>query len=107
MEKYEPIWIPLAMIVSGFIGFWGNRILSRANANAVDIKSLQDLSKRVEEQAESIHEIQTKFLALDKKISIMWQYIYALVEQIRKLKKKPIPPPKELESDPILVKLFK
>jgi cell division protein FtsB len=44
---------------------------------------------------------------LDDKNRVLWQYVYALIEQLKKKKLTPIKPPTELESDPQLMKLLK
>ena len=100
MEK----WIEAALIA--VISFLAGRRLSIANANAVDVKSLIDLSSRVEELGKRQLELEQSVLKLESKTRVMWQYIYALVEHIRKHKIRPLTPPAELKSDPVLMKLF-
>lgn len=97
----------LGAVFIAILSFLGGRTHQKAQANAVDIQSLIDLSNKVESQAEKIGDTNKRIDKLESKISVMWQYIYNLVEQLRTNGIVPQKPPAELESDPILMKLIK
>ena len=97
----------LGAVFIAILSFLGGRTHQKAQTNAVDIQSLIDLSTKVESQSERLSLLSGRIDKLDSKITIMWQYIYALVEQLRGNGIVPVKPPAELESDPVLMRLIK
>lgn len=106
----------IATIIVAVIALWGSRFTSRSNSNAVDVDTLRKLIADVEAQHKEIlklqnevEEIRDLFKKLEDKTRVMWQYIYALIDFIKKhVPGFPPPmPPKDLESDPKLMELLK
>ena len=112
MDAVKEIFI--ALIAGGILGFIGNRAINKAQVRSIDAHSVIDLTRQVAELSEKLvktnEHIAKNSERIDKvesKMAAMWTYIYKLVEYIRKHKLIPPQPPKELESDPMIIKLFK
>lgn len=110
----DSIITALAMIAVALLGFHGGRTLSKAQRNAVDIKSLIDLSVRVEQlniklqdTMNSQAELRNEVDDFEDKNRILWQYVYALIESHNTHGIPIPPPPDELKADPKLIELIK
>jgi vesicle coat complex subunit len=108
-------WVPT--IIAAVISFIGGLATSRANATAINIKTFQDLVTQVqalsidlkkarEESSLEIENVRDELDRLDDKNRALWQYVYALIEAFGRGDKEPPRPPKELESDPKLMKIL-
>ena len=96
------------------LSFHGGRAVSKAQKNMIEADTLGKLSSQIIDLQGKYNTLHTEQLSLknqveklDDKNRILWQYVYALLEQIKKKKLTPIKPPVELESDPRLMKLLK
>jgi hypothetical protein len=107
-------WLPA--VIASIISFIGGLATSRANASAVNVKTFQDLIAQVQalstdlkiarqEASDEIEKVRDELDRLDDKNRVLWQYVYALIEQVSR-HEHPLKPPKELESDPKLMKMI-
>ena len=70
-------------------------------------ESLVKLTDQVNKLSDDLFSLKRQVDKLEDKMRVMWQYIYALITQIKNEHLTPVKPPAELESDPVLQKLFK
>jgi hypothetical protein len=98
----------------GLLTFHGSRAINKANKNMIEADTLGKLSSQIidlQGKYNALHSDQIKLKndieKIDDKNRVLWQYVYALIEQIKKKKLTPIKPPIELESDPRLMKLLR
>jgi len=98
----------------GLLTYHGSRAINKANKNMIEADTLGKLSLQIIElqgKYSALHTDQLKLKndieKIDDKNRVLWQYVYALIEQLKKKKLTPIKPPIELESDPRLMKLLK
>lgn len=108
-------WLPA--VIASIISFIGGLATSRANASAVDVKTFRDLVEQVQalsddlrkvkkDASDEIGKMRDEFDKLEDKNSVLWQYVYAMIEYMGKQGVEPLQPPKELESDPKLMKML-
>lgn len=104
----------LATVVLPLGIFHGSRAVTKAQKNMIEADTLGKLSSQIIDLQGKYNDLHKEQLSLrnqieklDDKNRILWQYVYALIEQIKKKKMTPIAPPIELESDPQLIKLLK
>jgi hypothetical protein len=76
-------------------------------------EALEALSSHVAAlQAQSVKdtrdrdEMRKKMGEMDTRYRILWQYVIALLEHMQKHELEPLAPPKELESDPEIMRIF-
>jgi glutamine synthetase type III len=104
-------------VVTAIIAYIGGLATSKANANAINIKTFQDLVTQVqalsidlkkarEESSLEIEKVRDDLDKLERKNIYLWQYVYALLEHLGRNEISPLNPPKELESDAKLMKLI-
>jgi hypothetical protein len=98
----------------GLLTFHGSRALNKANKNMIEAETLGKLSGLIVDLQGKYNSLHSDHLAIKNQIEklgdtnrVLWQYVYALIEQIRAHKIIPIKPPAEIESDPMLIKLLK
>lgn len=93
-------WIPVVIaIITGGITYAAGRLTNRANANAVDVKTFQELVDRVSKMSDDMILIKSSNTAL-------WSYVYDLIEFIISKGHIPPQPPSELDTNPKLIKLL-
>lgn len=107
----------IATVVVAAIAYLGGRENGKAaksNANAVDVETLQRLvndsiqkHKTIIELQNKVEEITDKLDKLEQKNTVLWQYVYALIDFIKRHKLIPPPPPRELDGDAKLMELLK
>jgi peptidoglycan hydrolase CwlO-like protein len=117
MDKLKELLEVIALIGVPALTFFAGRAtrkLNNAQARATETDSLTKLSDQILKLQNQIDElrkdqetIKTEREKFEDKNRVLWQYVYALIEQIKNKKIKPIDPPVELQSDPVLMKLFK
>lgn len=86
-------------IIGGGFAFISGRMTNRANANAVDVKTFQELVEKVSKLSEDLNLVKSSNTAL-------WSYVYDLIEFIISKGHIPPPPPVELDTNPKLLKLL-
>jgi cell division protein FtsB len=96
------------------LSFHGGRAVNKAQKNMIEAETLGKLSTQIidlQGKYNTLHNeqlsLRNQLEKLDDKNRILWQYVYTLIEQIKKKKLTPVTPPAELESDPQLIKLLK
>lgn len=62
---------------------------------------------QLEKDGRDREELRKKYTELDNKYRILWQYMIALVERMKKHSLVPLDPPKELQTDPELMRIIK
>lgn len=93
----------ITMIVVALIS-WNGGKAQRANTHA---DTIIDLTTQVQQFSKDLTDIRKQVGEIEHKNQVLWQYVYALLEQLKKNKIAPIKPPAELESDPQIIKIFK
>ena len=98
----------------GLLTFHGSRAINKANKNMIEAETLGKLSGLIVDLQGKYNALHSDQLAIKNQIEklgdtnrVLWQYVYALIEQIHAHKIIPIKPPAEIESDPLLIKLLK
>ena len=106
MDKWDVVIPAIATVIGALLVYLGNYLTSKsrsrrdeAEANAVDVKTLRDLASDVRDLSEKVNKIEAKN-------TILWQYVYALLDHIREKGGVPPLPPVELETDPKLMKII-
>jgi outer membrane murein-binding lipoprotein Lpp len=108
-------WLPA--VIMSIISFIGGLATSRANASAVDIRTFRelvaevqalssDLRKVKKDAGEEMEKVHDEIEKLDDKNRVLWQYVYSLIEHMGRNNVDPLQPPRELESDPKLMKML-
>lgn len=104
-----------ALITFGaaLLAWLGGRATAMANAKNTDVKTITELSEEVRKlvadrvkDRSKIDELETRLDDVERKNFYLWRYASALVDGWGKTEAPPAPP-KELESDPELIKMFK
>jgi hypothetical protein len=110
----DAIIVALIGAAVGLLTFHGSRTINKANKNMIEAETLGKLSGLIIDLQGKYNALHTDQLALKNQIEklgdtnrVLWQYVYALIEQIRAHKITPVKPPTEIESDPLLIKLLK
>lgn len=110
----DAVYTALAMIAVALVSFHSGRALSKSQRNAVDIKSLIDLSVQVtqlqtklQDTSNAMMELRNEVDDFEDKNRVLWQYVYALLESHNKNGIPIPPPPADLKTDPKLVELIK
>lgn len=105
-------WLP--QIVATIIVFIGGMATAKARASAdnaqataVNVDTFQKLIKQVQDLTKEVGDVRDEVADIKDKNRVLWQYVYGMIEHMRRHKVKPLPPPRELESDPVLMKLIK
>ena len=65
------------------------------------------LQAQLEKDARDREELRRKFSELDSKYRILWQYMISMVEHMKRNGVNPLDPPKELQTDPELMRIIK
>ena len=98
----------------GLLTFHGSRSINKANKNMIEAETLGKLTNQIIDLQGKYNTLYTDQLSLKNQIEklgdtnrVLWQYVYALIEQIHAHKITPVKPPAEIESDPLLIKLLK
>ena len=65
------------------------------------------LQAQLDKDARDREELRRKFSELDSKYRILWQYMISLVEHMKRHNVSPLDPPKELQTDPELMRIIK
>ena len=65
------------------------------------------LQAQLEKDGRDRDELRRKFSELDNKYRILWQYMISLVEHMKRHNVSPLDPPKELQTDPELMRIIK
>lgn len=65
------------------------------------------LQAQLEKDGRDRDELRRKFSELDNKYRILWQYMISLVEHMKRNNVSPLGPPKELQTDPELMRIIK
>lgn len=65
------------------------------------------LQAQLEKDGRDRDELRRKFSELDNKYRILWQYMISLVEHMKRNNVSPLDPPKELQTDPELMRIIK
>ena len=100
-------WLsPILAFVGVVLSFLGGWATSRANTNAINVKTFQELVNQVQDISDELVKVKSNMSAMDGKNRVLWQYVYALIENSLGHKVVPPDPPKELESDPRLMKIL-
>ena len=116
IEAHMEATIIVALIGAalGLLTFHGSRAINKANKNLMDADTLGKLATQIidlQGKYSTLHSeqltLKNQVEKLDDKNRVLWQYVYALIEQLKKKKLTPVKPPVELESDPQLMKLLK
>lgn len=79
--------------------YLGSRIINKANATAVDIKTFNELVDKVGKLSDDLNTVKSSNSAL-------WSYVYDLIEFIISKGHTPPLPPAELDTNPKLIKLL-
>lgn len=90
-----------SVIVVALISYFGGRSQRVATHADIVIK----LTDQVNELSIGMSELRVKLDTVVHTNKVLWQYIYALVEQLKAHGLTPIDPPSELETDPRLMAL--
>lgn len=64
------------------------------------------LQAQVDKDARERADLRAKLAEFEVRNRVLWQYIIALLEQFKQHRIIPVSPPKELESDPEIIKLL-
>lgn len=64
------------------------------------------LQAQIDTDARERADLRTKLSDFEVRNRVLWKYLIALLEQLKRHSIQPIAPPKELESDPEIVKLL-
>lgn len=109
------------------IGQLDNRIRELTNQNGNQTHEIEELQAKRAERDEQIEALQSSVAALQVQVDrdarerndlrqklsafevnnrVLWKYVYALLEHMRRHKIKPPEPPEELRSDPEIMKLI-
>lgn len=64
------------------------------------------LQAQIDKDSRERLDLQKKLAEFETRNRVLWKYLIALLEQIRKHRIKPVPPPEELQSDPEIIKLL-
>lgn len=102
METILAVIAAISSVVAIVTSYQSNKSKMRwenAQTNAVNVETFQGLVK-------DVGELTKKYNDLDRKYSILWQYTLALIENDKRHRIKPVPPPTELQTDPQLMKLI-
>lgn len=89
----------LGVLAGALLIFFGNRFVNRANANAVDVKTFQEL-------VDKVGHISDDLLLVKSSNTALWSYVYDLIEFIISKGHIPPQPPAELDTNPKLIKLL-
>lgn len=103
-----------AMVIVGLLAFYGARAVNKANSEAIRVDTLQKLINDTIAKHEKIIQLQDGLDAqkertdkLERNNSVLWRYVYALIEFIKSHRLVPPSPPEEIKSDPKLMELLK
>jgi len=97
---------PFIALVSSILIFVAGRQTSRANANAVDIKTFHELRDKVNALSETLIKVREDLLLVKSSNRALWEYVYELIDFIKKRGHIPPPPPVDLDTNPKLIKLL-
>jgi peptidoglycan hydrolase CwlO-like protein len=92
-----------ATIAASLIAFHAGR----AGRVAQNADTLIDLQNQTQKFSNELIEVKKQLDSFNHKNSVLWKYVYALVEQLRTNDIVPVPPPSELETDPKLIALIR
>ena len=95
----DAVWQFLGVLVGAVLLFFGNRLINRSNANAVDVKTFNELVDKVGKLSDDLNTVKSSNSAL-------WSYVYDLIEFIISKGHTPPIPPAELDTNPKLIKLL-
>lgn len=91
-----------ATIIASLVAFHAGR----AGRLAQNADALIDLQNQTQKLNDEVSSIKQKLDSINHKNSVLWKYIYALVEQLKINNITPVSPPAELDTDPHLISLF-
>ena len=94
-------------IIVALIAFHAGRGVAKSQKNALDVETLIKLSTRVQDMSDELLKMKNQVEKFEDKNRVLWQYVYALIENMQSHDLTPPEPPAELETDPVLVKLLK
>jgi len=107
MNYTTDIIAAFAVLASALLAFHAGRAVSKSQSMSLNTDTLVKLSDKVRALSEEVIQIRNELDNVKDKNRVLWQYTYALIEQIKSHKIKPILPPTELESDPKIMKIIK
>jgi hypothetical protein len=102
MDYITPSIAAIAMIIVSLIS-WNGGKAQRANTHA---DTIIDLTTQVQQFSKDLAVLRNQVSDIEHKNQVLWQYVYTLLEQLKKNRITPIKPPVELESDPQIIKIF-
>lgn len=107
MNIVPDIIAAVAVIFAAILAFHAGRAVNKAQSVSLNSTTLMALSDKVRELSDEIIKIRNELDEVKDKNRVLWQYTYALIEQMKTHKIKPLSPPAELESDPKIMKVIK
>lgn len=104
----------IIVAVISALGMVGTTILNsivayrsgKATRAATHADTIIDLTSQVQKFSQDLIELRGEINKIEQKNQTLWQYVVALLEQLKKHKITPQKPPAALESDPQLIKIF-
>ena len=102
MEYIVPSITALSVIIVSIISYHGGK----SNRAATHADSIIDLTCQVQKFSQDLSELRKEIDMIEHNNQVLWQYVIALLEQLKKNKITPVKPPAELESDPRIIKIF-
>jgi len=96
-----------AVIIGALLSFHAGRLMNKSQAFAINSETLIKLSDKVRDLSQEIIELKNQIDDVKDKNRVLWAYTYQLLDQLRRHKIKPVPPPDELMEDQKLATLLK